>query len=147
MFKKYYYIIVIGVFLLLQSCGASLHIEERERPFLTQEEHYKPYKLQHTIEGYKEFIAKYPGNIFIEEAKMWIDYLEFAPYEQADSIEGYMEFKMKYPNNRYIFKANARIEQVELKHYEKIDTIEGYKEFLSKYPESNFAVLAKERLQ
>jgi hypothetical protein len=111
------------------------------------EDQYNPYKLQNTIEGYREFIAKYPKNLFVNEAKIQIENLEFAPYEREDNIEGYMEFKIRYPDNRHIFKASVKIEQVEFKRYEKMDTIEAYKEFLSKYPDSTLAILAKERLQ
>jgi hypothetical protein len=146
---KYTCLLLIGV-LCLQGCGILIIFSEDKRAlreYQLHEEEYKPYKLQNTVEGYKEFIAKYPKNLFINEAKSRIESLEFSPYEQADTIEGFMEFKMRYPENRHVFKANVRIEQVELKRYEKADTIEGYKEFLSKYPESTFAVLAKERLQ
>ncbi len=147
---KYTCLLLIGVFLCLQGCGIFIIFSEDKRSlkeYQLHEEQYQPYKLQNTIEGYREFIAKYPKNLFINEAKSRIESLEFSPYEQADTIEGFMEFKIRYPENRHVFKANVRIEQVELKRYEKADTIEGYKEFLSKYPESTFAILAKERLQ
>jgi len=147
MSKKCYYIIVIAGFLFLQSCGVLFQRDKDLKEYQLHEEQYKPYKLQNTIEGYREFIALYPKNLFVKEAELQIENLEFSPYEHADSVEGYMEFKMRYPNNRHVFKADVKIEQVECKHYEKMDTIEGYEEFLSKYPESTFAVLAQERLQ
>ena len=136
---KYTCLLLIGVFLFLQGCGIFIIFSEDKRAlkeYQLHEEQYQPYKLQNTIEGYKEFIEKYPKNLFINEAKSRIESLEFSPYEQADTIEGFMEFKMRYPENRHVFTANVKIEQVELKRYEKEDTIEGYKEFLSKYPES-----------
>ncbi len=146
---KYTCLLLIGVFLSLQGCGVLIFNEGKRsmREYQLHEEQYQPYKLQNTIEGYQEFIAKYPKNLFVNDAKSRIESLEFSPYEQADTIEGFMEFKIRYPKNRHVFKANVKIEQVELKRYEKTDTIEGYKEFLAKYPESTFAVLAKERLQ
>ncbi|MCK5514452.1 MAG: hypothetical protein KAJ00_08135, partial [Deltaproteobacteria bacterium] len=149
MFKKYAYIIVIGSLLSLQGCGVLIFSEEKRamKKYQIHEEQYNPYKLQNTIEGYREFIAKYPKNLFVNEAKIQIENLEFAPYEREDNIEGYMEFKIRYPDNRHIFKASIKIEQVEFKRYEKMDTVEAYKEFLSKYPDSTLAILAKERLQ
>ena len=149
MFKKYAYIIVIGSLLSLQGCGMLIFSEAKRsmKNHQIHEEQYNPYKLQNTIEGYREFIAKYPKNLFVNEAKLQIENLEFSPYEREDNIEGYMEFKIRYPDNRYVYKASIKIEQVEFKRYEKIDTIEAYKEFLLKYPESTFAILAKERLQ
>ena len=142
-------IVLVLLIISLQSCGVLIFNEDKMalKKFRIQEEQYKPYKLQNTIEGYKEFIAKYPKNTFVSDAQSRIENLEFSPYEEADAIEGYMEFKMRYPRNRYIWKANTKIERVELKQCEEMDTIACYEEFLSKYPESTFAILAKERLQ
>ena len=149
MFKKCAYLMVIVSILFSQSCGVLILSEDKRamKKYHLHEEQYHPYKIQNTIEGYKEFIAKYPENMFVRDAELEIENLEFSSYEKADSVESYMEFKMRYPNNRHVSKANVKIEQVELKRYEKTDTIEGYKEFLSKYPASTFAMLAKERLQ
>ncbi|MBW1839418.1 MAG: hypothetical protein JRI49_05720, partial [Deltaproteobacteria bacterium] len=147
MFRKCAYLMVIVSILFLQSCGVLFQRDKDLKEYQLHKEQYEPYKIQNTIKGYKEFIEKYPGSIFIRDAELEIENLEFSSYQQADSVEGYMEFKMRYPNNRHVSKANVKIEQVELKRYEKTDTIEGYKEFLSKYPASTFAMLAKERLQ
>jgi hypothetical protein len=147
LFKHSCCIIVIAGFSFMQSCGNPFHLAESTRPYAIQEEHYLPYRQKHTVEGYKEFIAKYPGNIFISEAEMWIDSLQFAPYEKLDTVEGYKEFIEKYPNNRRVYRAEAYLGRIEKKRYEKMDTIEGYREFLEKYPENNFAGLAKKRLQ
>lgn len=133
--------------LILQGCGALSQKDKALKEFQQDEAQYQPYKVTNTIEGYREFIATYPKNLFVDDAKLQIENLEFAPYEEEDSVEGYMEFTIRYPNNRHTPKASVKIEQAEVKRYEKIDTIEGYKEFLSKYPDSTFAVLAKQRLQ
>lgn len=37
---------------------------------------YQPYKLKDSIEGYKEFLAKYPDNAFVGEAKQRLAHLE-----------------------------------------------------------------------
>ncbi len=149
MLKKCTYIIVIGSLLFLQGCGMLIFSEEKRamKKYQIHEEQYNPYKLQNTIEGYREFISLHPKNLFVDDAKQQIENLEFAPYEEEDSVEGYMEFKMRYPTNRHAFKASVKIEQAEVKRYEKMDTIEGYNEFLSKYPDSTFAVLAQQSLQ
>ena len=147
MLKKRFCIMLLCLFLVSQGCGTLFQKDKDLKEYQYDEEQYQPYKLQNTIDGYKEFISLYPENRFLGEAKLRIENLEFAPYENADNVEGYMEFKMRYPENRHIFKASIKIEQVEVKRYEKMDTIEGYKEFLAKYPDSTFAVLAKSRLQ
>ena len=147
LFKYSCCIIVIASFSCMQNCSKPFYVEESSRPYAIQEEHYLPYRQQHTVEAYKEFIEKHPGNIFITEAEMWIDALQFSPYEKLDTVAGYREFKEKYPENRHVYRADAYLGRIEAKRYEKMDTIEGYREFLEKYPENNFAGLAKKRLQ
>ncbi len=147
MVKYCVFVWLLVMIFCMQGCGVLFQRDKALREYQLQEEQYKPYKLKNSIEGYREFIARYPKNTFVSEAKQQIENLEFAPYEQADSVEGYMEFKLLFPDNRHRSKAALKIEQSELKRYEKIDTIAGYKEYLAKYPESNFAILAKERLQ
>ena len=146
--RKFCFCIALACILTIsQGCGTLSQKDKALKEYQQDEELYQPYKLKNTIEGYTEFISLYPENLFVSEAKLKIENLEFAPYEKADSVEGYMEFKMRYPDNRHTYKASVKIEQAEVKRYEKMDTIEGYKEFLAKYPESTFAVLAKSRLQ
>jgi len=147
MLKNRFCIMFLCLLFASQSCGTLLQKDKDLKEYQYDEEQYQPYKLQNTIDGYREFIALYPENRFLGEAKLQIDNLEFAPYEKADNVEGYMEFKMRYPDNRHIFKASIKIEQAEVKRYEKMDSIEGYYEFLAKYPDSTFAVLAKSSLQ
>ena len=114
MYKKNIYIVVIVISLFLESCGVLIFNEEKMamKKLKIHEEQYQPYKLQKTLEGYREFIAKYPKNLFVKEAQLQIENLEFAPYEEEDSVEGYMEFKMRYPTNRHTYKASVKIEQV-----------------------------------
>ena len=138
---------VLVSILFLQSCGVLIYRDRDLKEYQTHKEQYQPYKVKNTIKGYREFIAKYPENMFVRDAKLAIENLELAPYEKINSVEAYMEFKIRYPDNRHVSMTNVKIEQVELKRYEKMDTIEGYREFLLKYPKSNFAVLARERLQ
>lgn len=147
LFKQCSCIIIITGFLCIGNCSKPFYVEEGSRLYVIQEENYLPYRQKHTVEGYKEYIARYPGSIFITEAQMWIDAIQFAPYEKLDTVEGYKEFKVKYPENRHVYRADAYLGRIEVKRYEKMDTIEGYREFLEKYPENNFAGLAKQRLQ
>jgi hypothetical protein len=146
-FKQCFCIIVIAGFSCIQNCSRPFYVEEGSRLYAIQEENYLPYRQKHTVEGYKEYIARYPGSAFISEAEMWIDAIQFAPYEKLDTVEGYKEFKEKYPENRHVYRADAYLGRIEAKRYEKMDTLEGYREFLEKYPDNNFAGLAKKRLQ
>ena len=138
--------IVIAGFLFLQSCGGNALKEDVSPKQQIQEEQYQPYKLQHTSEGYMEFLSLYPDNMFAEDARQRIADLEFAPYEKANTIEGYMEFKVRYPDNPHCAECDPNIEQLECNRCEQTDTVEGYKEFLSKYPDSPSAGRIQEKL-
>ena len=145
--KKLFFLIVMSSFLFLQGCGVLFLRDDEDKDYKIQKEQYEPYRLQNTIEGYREFIARFPKNLFVQNAQEQIENLEFAPYEEANSIEGFIEFRIKFPKNRNISRTDIKIEQIETKYYDTVDTIEGYREFLSKYPVSTFALPAKERLQ
>ena len=145
--KKLFFLIVMSSFLFLQGCGVLFLRDEEDKDYKIQKEQYEPYRLQNTIEGYREFIARFPKNLFVQDAQEQIENLEFAPYEEVNSIEGFIEFRIKFPKNRNISRTDIKIEQIETKYYDTVDTIEGYREFLSKYPASTFVLLAKERLQ
>jgi hypothetical protein len=145
--KKLFFLIVMSSFLFLQGCGVLFLRDDEDKDYRIQKEQYEPYRLQNTIEGYREFIARFPKNLFVQDAQEQIENLEFAPYEAANSIEGFIECRIKFPKNRNISRTDIKIEQIETKYYDTADTMEGYREFLSKYPASTFAMSAKERLQ
>jgi len=136
----------------LGACAMPSYIYEggrriSQKQYTTDMQVYQRYRDMGTLEGYHEFLQRYPENIFTGRARDEIDGLEFKPYEKQDTVEGYLEFKMLYPNSPYVDKANWHIEQVEIKRYDSLDTIDGYREFLQKYPRSIFADSARERLQ
>ena len=149
MSRNYFIIAAAAASLFLQSCCLQCLTQEGSAR-KQREEHeaqYAPYRQQNTAEAYREFIKKYPKNMFAGAARDLGDSLEFAPYEKADTLEGYMEFIIICPDNLNVSRALARIEQLEFKRYETLDTIEGYKEFLAKYPKNAYSILAKDRLQ
>jgi hypothetical protein len=130
---------------LLQGCGALFHNEQEER--MRQEAEFKPYEQKNNIEGYREFIAKYPENMFIPIARGTIQDLQFTPCEQKNTIDGYREFIKTFPENRNRSRAAEKIAQLEFKRVEDADTMEGYREFLRKNSRSNYTMLAQQRLQ
>ena len=135
---------------LLPSCVFLPAFTEREyyrRQNEAMDEQYDPYRQRNTIEGYREFIARYPRNTYLETALDQIDNLEFAPYEKADTVAAYTEFAAKYPNNRHAVTARNRIDQITIKDCEGIDTIQAYRQFLEKHPDNIFAQTAQDRLQ
>jgi len=146
MLKKLSWIIIIFSALFVQSCGTLSFKEDVSTKQQIQEEQYQSYKLQNTTAGYKEFISRYPDNMFVEDARKRVADLEFAPYEKANTIEGYMEFKVRYPDNPHCSECDTNIEQLECKHCEESDTVEAYEDFLAKYPDSTSAAGIQEKL-
>jgi hypothetical protein len=136
---------LVIMLLVLQGCGILFESEEQER--MRQEGEFKPFQQKNSIDGYREFIAKYPENMFIPIARGAIEDLEYAPCEQKDTIEGYREFIKDFPANRNRTRAAGRIEQLVFKRVEDTDTIEAYRDFLRKNPRSNYILLAQQRLQ
>ncbi len=138
------------VVLLLPSCAflPALTQEQYGRQrYEEMDQQYAPYRQRNTIEGYREFISKYPKNMYLETALDQIDNLEFAPYEKADTIAAYTEFVARYPGNRHAVTARGRIDQATIKDCERIDTIEAYRQFLQQHPDNIFAQTAQDRLQ
>jgi len=111
------------------------------------QEQYEPYEKMNTIEGYKEFINKYPDNYLVYEAEMQIRNIEFSSYEKTNTIEGYMEFIKNNPDNPNVERAYRNIEKLEFKICEREDTITCFNNFLGEYPESIFVNDAMKRLQ
>jgi len=146
--KKFILLLLLLCALIVQSCAVAITEEQRQmnKRRIHQCE-FDPYLTRNTIEGYREFISRYPDNMFVGTAEARIVDLEFAPYDKANTLEGYKEFKKKHPKNPHITRADARIEQFEFKPYEKSDSIQGYKEYLDRRPDGLFALLAKDRLQ
>ena len=60
------------------------------------------------IEGYEEFISKYPDSKHVVDAR---ERIETAEYNRIswDDIEGYEEFISKYPSSKYVVDARERI--------------------------------------
>ena len=147
-----YFLLACCIALALAACGPRGYVYQNgsrisRKTLLADTQVYQPYRDQNTIEGYHEFLKKYPGNVFTMQARDTLHLLEFKPYEKQDTVEGYLEFKMLYPNNPNVDKANWHIEQVEIKRYDSLDTVAGYRTFLEKYPRSIFANSARERIQ
>jgi len=150
-YKNPGFIIILAFYLFTGCTGGLIYTGNgtlmNQKEFLRHQQEYAPYKQADTIEGYNEFISRYPGNIFVKRAQDQTKRLEFEPYRKENTIESYLEFKILYPENPFTETANDRIEQTEIKRYEKMDTIKGYREFLKKYPNSIFSILPKKRLQ
>ncbi len=108
---------------------------------------YEPYEKRKTIEGYEEFIAKYPYNRFVAAARREIEDLRFAAVKKINTIEGYAEFIKKYPGNPHLPEVQDNIEKLELAYCRRENTSACYKSFISRHPQSMFLNEASKDLQ
>ena len=127
--------------------GAPKHQERTAEQYTNDQQIYEPYKLKNTIEGYEEFINRYPGNQFIPEARRRIYRLKYDKYVKMDTIEGYREFIRHNPDNPHVKDALRKIESTEFRICEKEDALTCYKDFVARYPKSYFADDAKSRIR
>ena len=146
--KKTFLTIFAVVLWLLSGCAETssnrAHMAEQQA---LDQQLYEPYKLKNSIEGYEEFIAKYPGNLFVGDAGRQINRLKFDQYLKLDSVTGYREFIQNNPVSPFAEEAARKIEKLEFRRYEKEDTLDGYREFVTRYPKSYHVQDAKLRIQ
>jgi len=83
---------------------AELRAREQDRPV------YEPYLQKNTIEGYMEFVSKYPNNAYVSEARARLAELEYAPYRDLNTALSYEQFLTRYPNHKYAQDAKERLE-------------------------------------
>ena len=147
--KKNSYLIFTIVFLWIFSgcAGGPVNQAEKAEEQVMDQQIFEPYKVKNTIEGYEEFISKYPGNQFVGTAKRQIYRLKYDKYLKLDTLKGYREFIENNPQNPYTEEATRKIEKLEFRRYEKEDRVEGYREFVAQYPESYYVADAQLRIQ
>lgn len=125
----------------------------------TQEEKdWEAAQEENTLEGYKEFLDKYPDsrykNELIRRANRLIRQQEREEWEEVkkkDTLEDYKKFIEKYsPHGYYIDYAKEAIRNLEIDDWrvaESENTIEAYEKFLEKWaPDGEYVNDAKEAI-
>lgn len=108
---------------------------------------YKDGRYQEAIEGFKDFLKKYPASDLADNAQFWIGecYMNLKQYEKA--ILSYQEVIKNYPNGNKV--ANAMLRQA-LAFYEIGDNTSSrllLKKVIKNYPNSNEAKTAETKLK
>jgi outer membrane protein assembly factor BamD (BamD/ComL family) len=107
---------------------------------------WKKAKSQHSIEAYKEYLAKHPEGKHAVEAKEKITELYYEQAVSAHTIEAYQDFLAKYPEGLYAGRAKVKISELHYEQAESMNTIEAYQDFLAKDPEGIGALRAKVKI-
>jgi hypothetical protein len=84
---------------------------------------YESYEKQDTLEGYSEFILKYPDNTYVDEARKNVEKIEFVPCDTAACLRGFI---VKYPRSPLSEEARDRLAEAEIREFDK-ELREGYR--------------------
>lgn len=96
-----------------------------------------------SIEGYQEFLNKYPSSNRASQARLRIQALRFEQALKLNTIEAYEEFLQEYPDGEQADQALLEIEKLRLEQATALNTVEAYKEFLQEYPYGEMADQAR----
>ncbi len=77
---------------------------------------YRPYAERNSLEGYREFIAKYPDNINVGTAWSVIQTLELTDCYDAECLKAFIA---RYPSIPLIDEAKDRLKAIESKDFDK----------------------------
>ena len=110
-----------------------------------QLEEFRHYRKKNTVKSYYAFIAKYPHNRWVAEAKLYAEELEFGAYSAHGTTDSYAEFIVKHPRNRFLPTAKAAIEDLAFERVKEANSVVGYAEFLRDYSTSPLAPEAERR--
>lgn len=127
-------VFILGLAFLLSSCDKS-------------KSHYEEAFKQNTIEGFDEFIQKYPNSKFVKFAQLKLDSLKYNLISKTDGIGLYEEFIQLNPTSVFIVNAKSRLDSLLYSKVKIKDDINTYEEFINKYPKSIFYEEAMKRIK
>ena len=77
---------------------------------------YRSYEERNTLEGYREFVEKYPDNLNVAEAQKKIERLEYDTCEEPACLR---EFISKYPESPRAVEARERLSTLTVKDLDR----------------------------
>lgn len=82
--------------------------------------HYERAREANTVQGYEDFIRRYPDSDLADQARARIDELEaprraFEAAKAANTVEAYRSFIREYPGSEHVKEANHGIRFINLK--------------------------------
>jgi len=100
---------------------------------------YKNAKKLNTIEGYEEFIGKFPESKYISEFKDSLRVLYYKKARNANTVEACENFLKIYPEGKYVSDIKQLL--LDLRYHEaiRIATNDVLKKFLKDYPNSQYS--------
>jgi outer membrane protein assembly factor BamD (BamD/ComL family) len=99
------------------------------------------------IKIYKDYILKYPGGLYVQEAKAKIETLSFKIAAGTNTKDAYREFIRDYPQSKYYKEAIDGIEVLDFNVALTKYTPESFGKFIAQYPDGKFASKANNRIE
>jgi hypothetical protein len=97
---------------------------------------FRKYEKLNTLEGYLEFIRKFPDAAQIDKALKYRNKIAFENVCQVNTVEAYKDFMKKYPQSSEINLATKRLNAVAFERAKQKNTIPAFDEFMAKYPDA-----------
>lgn len=119
----------------------------KKKAIAVEQEKYawKVAQIMNTTLSYKEYVEKYPGGIYVKEARDKIkefkeDEASWEESKKKNSIQSYKSYLEKHPEGLFSSQAETKIKDLkgEGKAWEvakRINTIDSYEKYLKKFPE------------
>jgi outer membrane protein assembly factor BamD (BamD/ComL family) len=126
---------------------------------LNEEQDWNKATTTNTISGYYEYLGKYPGGLFLHDARYQIAKIEkqseiikaWNKAKSENSIEGYQTFMMLYPNSLYEYDAKIKINTIKedsaWKTATDINTLDSYSIYLKNYPSGKYTSTAESKIE
>ncbi len=86
-----------------------------------------------SLEGYKQFLAKYPKTIYKAEIINYLSELEFNVCLKNEKEECYREYLKSFPDSKNSIQAKKNLRGLLYKNAIEAKTIEKYEQFLAEY--------------
>jgi hypothetical protein len=97
---------------------------------------FRKYEKMNTIEGYKEFLLKFPGAAQVEKANNYIFKLAFEKAKTFNTVESYNEYIRSYPESELIQTAIKLRNAAAYNKLKIINTLQAYDQFINEYPDA-----------
>jgi len=130
----------ITIICILGFVGAAFFLVQCSSP----DKEFQQARLINTIQGYQEFIKKYPDHS--AKAKFLIDSIKFFKADSINLKSAFIEFIETNPDSAFLIKAETKVDSFSYNEAIAVNTKEALSRFLETPPKSKYHTLAKNRL-
>ena len=108
---------------------------------------YREEKFEEAMDGFKDFLNKYPKSDYADNAQFWIGECYMSLKQHEEAILAYQEVIKKYPKGNKVPSALLRQAAAFLEIKDKTSSRLLLKKIIKKYPGSSEAEIARKKLK